>query len=358
MGFKEYERNMSFLDLELSKTLGSSRTQKFLREIHDYVRWEPIDRILMDVYPVGKAAVGNSAYPPVMLLKALLLQKWFGIRSDPELENQINDRISFKVFIGLPFGDPSPDHSVISRFRDRVGAKAMERVHAELLAQLQVKGYSIDAGLAVDARLVRSASSPLSKDKLEKINQQRQQEKKDGKDKPVKFSRDVESDWTVKNDVPVYGMKEHASIDVRSGLVLTTVLSRASEHDTGYFQYVVIKSMHTRRMLPVVYADKGYHGQLNREFLHINDMKDGIMRKDERNARITDLEIERNKKISKVRYKIEQYFGVTALHQGASRARFTTLAKEGWDRICQVMAFNLKRSYRSGLREPAPAMAI
>ena len=96
MGFKEYERNMSFLDLELSKTLGSSRTQKFLREIHDYIRWEPIERILLDVYPVGKAAVGNVDYPPVMLLKALLLQKWFGIRSDPELENQINDRISFK----------------------------------------------------------------------------------------------------------------------------------------------------------------------------------------------------------------------------------------------------------------------
>ncbi len=224
--------------------------------------------------------------------------------------------------------------------------------------KLRAKGYSIDAGLAVDARLVRSASSPLSKDKLEKINQQRQQEKKDGKDKPVKFSRDVESDWTVKNDVPLYGMKEHASIDVKSGLVLTTVLSRASEHDTGYFQYVVIKSMHTRRMLPVVYADKGYHGQPNREFLHINEMKDGIMRKDERNAKLTELEITRNKMISKVRCKIEQYFGVTALHQGASKARFTTLAKEGWDRICQVIAFNLKRSYHAGLKEPAHGVAV
>jgi len=80
-------------------------------------------------------------------------------------------------------------------------------------------------------------------------------------------------------------------------------------------------------------------------------MKDGIMRKDERNAKLTELEITRNKMISKVRYKIEQYFGVTALHQGASRARFTTLAKEGWDRICQVMAFNLKRSYPLRLEE-------
>lgn len=34
MGFKEYSGNMTSLDMELSKTLGSSRTQKFLREIH------------------------------------------------------------------------------------------------------------------------------------------------------------------------------------------------------------------------------------------------------------------------------------------------------------------------------------
>ena len=107
---------------------------------------------------MGKSQVGNAAYPPVVLLKALLLQKWFGIRSDPALENQINDRVSFKVFIGLPLGDASPDHSVISRFRNRVGSKVMELVHVNLLRQLQKKGFSIDAGLAVDARLVRSVS--------------------------------------------------------------------------------------------------------------------------------------------------------------------------------------------------------
>lgn len=127
--------------MELSKTLGTSRTQRVLKEIHDHFRWEPLERILLVEYPVGKSPVGNSVYPPQMLLKAMLLQKWFGIRSDPELENQINDRVSFKVFIGLPLGDPSPDHSVISRFRDRVGGKVMERVHAEILGQLQEKGF-------------------------------------------------------------------------------------------------------------------------------------------------------------------------------------------------------------------------
>jgi len=107
MGFKEYEKSMSFLDMELSKTLGTSRTQRVLKEIHDHIRREPLERILLADYPEGKSPVGNAAYPPVMLLKALLLQKWFGISisSDPELENQINDRVSFKVFIGLTLGD-------------------------------------------------------------------------------------------------------------------------------------------------------------------------------------------------------------------------------------------------------------
>ena len=104
MGFKEYEKNMSFLDMELSKILGILRAQRVQKEIHDHIRWEPLKRILLEDYPVGKSPMGNAAYPPVMLLKAVLLQKWFGIRNDPELENQINDRVSFKVFIGLPLG--------------------------------------------------------------------------------------------------------------------------------------------------------------------------------------------------------------------------------------------------------------
>ena len=44
MGYKEYEKNMSFLDMELSKTLGTSRTQRVLKEIHDHIRWEPLER--------------------------------------------------------------------------------------------------------------------------------------------------------------------------------------------------------------------------------------------------------------------------------------------------------------------------
>jgi len=350
MAFKEYSKNMSFLDMELARILGVSRTQKLLNEINKHIDWRPIEEILVKGYPVGKSSVGNAAYPPLMLLKALLLQKWFGIKSDPELENQLNDRISFRIFIGLPFSDMAPDHSVICRFRDRVGDKTVAAVHNALLRQFKALGFSLESGMAVDARLIKSASHPVSSEKLEALKE----DKEEKTDTSVKFSRDIESDWTIKNDEPHFGMKEHASIDVESGLVLSTLISKASEHDTNYFQAVIIKSLHGDSLPSRVYADKGYCSGLNRVFLNDNNIADGIMRKNLINARLTDFEIQRNKLISKVRYKIGQYFGLTELHQGAGKARFTTLAKQGWDNLCGVMAFNIKRVTLVMQKQPVP----
>ncbi len=54
----------------------------------------------------------------------------------------------------------------------------------------------------------------------------------------------------------------------------------------------------------------------------MNDFNDGIIRKDEK---LTQIEIEWNKKIFKVRYIVEQYFGLSHLHDNGQRARFTTI---------------------------------
>ena len=50
-----------------------------------------------------------NLHQPLLLFKCFLLQKWFQIKSDPELESQINDRISFKVFLRIPVDTLSPD---------------------------------------------------------------------------------------------------------------------------------------------------------------------------------------------------------------------------------------------------------
>ena len=110
------------------------------------------------------------------------------------------------------------------------------------------------------------------------------------------------------------------------------------------------KEIHGKDVPEKVYTDKGYCSEANRNFLNLNGMTDGIMRKGQANSFLTKLEIEKNKGISRVWYVIEQYFGLTATYQGAGRARFMTLLKEGWNRLCQIMAFNIKRVILSDRR--------
>jgi IS5 family transposase len=345
MGYKELGKESSFADLAVAKTLEHNRSVKLMDRINKAVSWRNVEALLLEYYETGRTIEGADAYSPLLLLKGLLLQKWFRIPSDPELENQINDRISFKKFLGLPLDKPSPDHSTFSRFRTRLSKEAMIKLNNVVLQEFAKRGLSINEGIAVDARLVKSASKPLSNDEIKKQKEKR--DKPEGKlDKNgdvLKFSRDLESDWVVKNDVPHYGLKEHASVDVQSGFVLATTMTPASVHDTNYLPYLAIASCHTKEPIETIYADKGYFGEPNRSFLHLNKIKDGIMRKDTRTAKLTEIEKERNKQISKKRYIVEQYFGLSHLYDGAYRARFTTIVKNVWDTMCRQMAFNIFR---------------
>jgi IS5 family transposase len=345
MGFKKWGKEISFADLAVSKSLEHNRSLQMMMRIDKVVKWRDVEALLLEHYETGTSKEGADAYPALMLLKALLQQKWFRIPSDPELENQINDRISFKKFLGLPLDRPSPDHSTFSRFRSRLSEEAMRDLNSLVLQEFARRGLSINEGIAVDARLVKSASKPLSKEGLKELEEKRStpEGKLDKNGNTLKFSRDAESDWTVKNETPHYGLKEHASVDVKSGLVLATTMTPASVHDTNYLPYLTLASCHTEEPVKKVYADKGYYGKPNRAFLHLNEIEDGIMRKDTTRAKITKREIERNRKISKKRYIVEQYFGLSHLYHGAYRARFTVMMKNIWDAMCRQMAFNLFR---------------
>ena len=57
-------------------------------------------------------------------------------------------------------------------------------------------------------------------------------------------------------------------------------------------------------------------------------------------------EKERNKKIAKVRYIVEQYFGLSHLHDGAKQARFTDMTKNKFDVWYRQAAFNIARGLK------------
>ena len=128
--------------------------------------------------------------------------------------------------------------------------------------------------------------------------------------------------------------------------MLDTTISLASVNDTNYLKYCTVFSRHTKQKIKKVYADKGYAGKPNRDFLALNKIADGIMRKDSTTAKLTAHEINRNMKISKVRYIVEQYFGLSHLHDGAKRARFTDIAKNKFDAWCRQAAFNIARGLK------------
>lgn len=348
MGYKRMDPNYSFADVTLRRSMDHNRSLERMERINAVIDWSRIEEVLRKHYSVGRSAEGADAYPPLLLLKALLLQKWFRIDSDPELETQINDRLSFKRFLGLSLDRPSPDHSTFSRFRSRLSKDAMTEINHAVLLQFSSQGLSINEGIAIDARLVQSASRPLGKEKLEEERSLRKtpEGKRDRKGSPLKFSRDVDSDWTVRNGVPHFGMKEHASVDVRHGFILATDLTPASIHDSQHLPWCVAASCHTVDPIRTVYADKGYFGEPNRDFLRMNDIQDGIMRKGTRGTVLTPREKERNRGIAKIRYIVEQYFGLTHLQNAAGRARFPKILRNLLDALFRQMAFNLQRGAR------------
>lgn len=106
------EKSPSFAD-----TICDLRVRKiksiFLNQIEVLIDWRLIANIINKYYTKGNNAVGNPSYDGLLLFKMSLLQTWYGL-SDYEVENRINDSISFSKFCGLTLEQTSPDHSTLS----------------------------------------------------------------------------------------------------------------------------------------------------------------------------------------------------------------------------------------------------
>jgi hypothetical protein len=86
MAFKAYDRNPAFLDMEIQKAVSHPRNKQSLSEIDATINWEPIEKIVMENYPVGQSELGNKAY---QLGKNRLVQTNL---NDPILDHQLHIR--------------------------------------------------------------------------------------------------------------------------------------------------------------------------------------------------------------------------------------------------------------------------
>jgi transposase len=98
--------------------------------------------------------VGRPSIPPEKLLRALLLQAFYSIRSERQLMEQVAYNLLFRWFVGLSVDEPVWVPTVFSKKRDRMpeGAVATAFMHAvlnekELKALLSSEHFSVDGTL-------------------------------------------------------------------------------------------------------------------------------------------------------------------------------------------------------------------
>ena len=107
--------------------------------------------------------LGRESIPPERLLRALLLQAFYSIRSERQLVERIDHDLLFRWFVGLGIEDPVWDATTFTKNRDRLleGDVAAQFL-AAVLAQDKVEGLLSSEHFSVDGTLLEAWASPKS----------------------------------------------------------------------------------------------------------------------------------------------------------------------------------------------------
>jgi transposase len=107
--------------------------------------------------------VGRPSIPPEKLLRALLLQAFYTIRSERQLMEQLDYNLLFRWFVGLSMDAPVWDATVFSKNRDRlIAGEIAAKFLAAVLSQARVKALLSDEHFSVDGTLIDAWASMKS----------------------------------------------------------------------------------------------------------------------------------------------------------------------------------------------------
>jgi transposase len=106
---------------------------------------------------------GRRSIPPEQLLSALLLQVFYGIRSERQLMEQLDYNLLYRWFVGLSPDDPVWDPTVFTKNRDRLqNGGIFAAFMNKLLNHPQVKPLLSDEHFSVDGTLIEAWASQKS----------------------------------------------------------------------------------------------------------------------------------------------------------------------------------------------------
>lgn len=243
----------------------------------DWGRFRPL---LASVYQDNKETGGRPHTDEIVIARALVLQAMYNL-SDPELEFQCHDRLSFRNFIGFP--ENVPDFTTIWNARERLKNSGKEAaVWDELQRQLNAKGFTVKKGVIQDATFIQAEGGRTAKS-----------EKREGSS-----HMDKDATFTAKNNQVIFGYKSHAKIDADNTLIRSYEVTTASTHD-GRIDLV-------RDGDVAAYRDKGYFGRA----LSAKKVKDMTMERAVRGRKLDAKQKRRNWRIAKIRSPGERVYAV------------------------------------------------
>jgi transposase len=132
-----------------------------LRKVRELVRevLRELNRSFSKLY----SHEGRPSIPPEQLLSALLLQVFYGIRSERQLMEQLDYNLLFRWFVGLSPDDRVWDATSFTKNRERLQrGEVLQKFMAKLLAHPKVKPLLSDEHFSVDGTLIEAWASHKS----------------------------------------------------------------------------------------------------------------------------------------------------------------------------------------------------
>jgi transposase len=303
--------------------------------------------------------MGRPSIPPEKLLRAMLLQAFYSIRSERQLMERLEFDLLFRWFVGLGVDDEVWDHSTFSKNRDRllagdVAAKFMSVV----LDQPRVKRLLSTDHFSVDGTLIEAWASMKSF------------KPKGGSDEPPPTAggRNREADFhgqkrsnathasTTDPEARLYRKgrgKEaklcfigHALMENRNGLVVDACLTQADGHAERIAALAMIEPRADRPRPITLGADKAYDAEdFVNELRSMNATPHVAQNASGRSSAI-DGRTTRHAGYAisqRIRKRIEEAFGWIKTVAGQARTKFRGHERVGWAFAFAAAAYNLAR---------------
>jgi len=313
---------LGFVEAFASPKLGRNAQ---LDRIAAEVKWYRFAKLLGKLEP---EAAGRPPYDPLVMFKALLLAQLYNL-SDAGLELALNDRVSFRRFLGLALESDAPDHTTLCRFRNRLMAAGLaERLFAEFDRQIEARGFVLKQGTMIDATVVEAAGRPP-----------RGEDFAEASDPDARFAKHEGKAGSR------YGYKAHVGVDQGTRLIRSALLTPANVNET------VVADALVRGDERAVYGDKAYAKRERRLALKAAGIKPRIMHKSWGGGPpLTCWQKRHNRLMAPIRAAVETVFAVLKRRLGYYSVRYRGLAKNQAHLFVLALAYNMRRA--AGLAAP------